>query len=467
MEKSHTIVVGIDFGTTYTAAAWADASNPAQIEIIQNWPTAGQIVGSQVPSEIAYHHNDRSTFSWGYCIGAHSHKIKWFKLCLELEQDVVELPFDLRPADVVYDFLSAIYKHIMATLHRRVDAAIMQKAVVCFALTVPAVWSDSARKKTQDAASKTGMQFAAIAPGTSQAANKTGIQPAPPPQTFSEPECAAIYALKDLDTIDSLRTKDRILVCDAGGGTVDIITYEILQVNPLSIAECTVGTGDYCGSTFIDRGFEDLFKRRMGSQYPLLPAVVRQQAVKNFEAVKIAFRDDPLQQIFYINLPGIGDIVEARVESGNFQISREEMRELFNPIIDRIVSLIATQIKAVLVINTILLVGGFGESEYLYQRLLSWTSGISTRILQPRKATTAIVRGAVIKGLEKAGFSKTKITRRVRRWYGVIVNESFVDSKHRLEDRCLNMDTGQVLAKNQIRWFIKRVSLQLHRRPSC
>lgn len=355
----------------------------------------------------------------------------------------------------------------MATLHRRVDAAIMQKAVVCFALTVPAMWSDSARKKTQDAASKTGMQYAAIAAGTSPAANKSGIQQPLPPQILSEPECAAIYALKDLDNIDSLRTKDRILVCDAGGGTVDIITYEILQVNPLSIAECTIGTGDYCGSTFIDRNFEDLFKRRMGLQYPLLSALVRQQAVKNFEAAKIAFRDDPLQQVFYINLPGIGDIVEARVESGNFQISREEMRELFNPIIDRIISLIATQIKAVSVINSILLVGGFGESEYLYQRLLSWTSGISTRLLQPREAATAIVRGAVTKGLETAGFSRTRITRRVRRSYGVIVNESFVDSKHRLEDRCLNMDTGQVLAKNQIRWFIKKVSLQLHQRLLC
>lgn len=228
-----------------------------------------------------------------------------------------------------------------------------------------------------------------------------------------------------------------------------------------------MGTGDYCGSTFIDRLFEDLFKRRMGSHYQRLSALVRQQAVKNFEAVKISFQDDPLQQVFYINLPGLGAIGEAGVLSGNFCILREEMRELFNPVIDRIISLIASQVTAVSVVNTILLVGGFGESEYLYQRLLSWSSGMSTRILQPRKASTAIVRGAVIKGLEKAGFSTARITRRVRRWYGVIVNESFVDGKNRLEDQCLNIDTGQVLAKNQIRWFIKKVSWQLHWRLLC
>lgn len=81
---------------------------------------------------------------------------------------MVELPFDLRSADIIHDFLSAIYKHIMATIHRRIDPAIMQKAVVSFVLTVPAIWSDSTRKKTQDAASKTGMQYAATAAGTSR-----------------------------------------------------------------------------------------------------------------------------------------------------------------------------------------------------------------------------------------------------------------------------------------------------------
>lgn len=355
---------------------------------------------------------------------------------------MIELPFDLSSADVIHDFLSAIYKHVMATLHRRVDRVVIQQAIVSFALTVPAIWSDLARKKIHDAATRAGME-----------------QPSPL-QIYSEPECAAVYALKDLDDIDSLRTNNRILVCDAGGGTVDVVTYEILQISPLTITECTVGTGDYCGSTFVDREFEDLFKRRM-RPYQSLSTLLTQQAVRNFEAAKVAFRDDPEQHDFYVNLPGVGDTEEARVHSGNFHISREEMRKLFDPVIDRIINLISRQIKAVSMINSILLVGGFGESEYLYQRLLDWTDGTLIRILQPCEASTAIVRGAVIKGLGKAGFSKTRITRRARRWYGVTVNESFVEGKHQAEDRFLNIDTGQVLAKNQIRWFIRKVKFHV------
>ena len=75
MTGLHKIVVGVDFGTTYSAVAWAESSNPTQIEIIKNWPTSGQLVGAQAPSEIAYADGDTSTFSWGYDISPRVRKV--------------------------------------------------------------------------------------------------------------------------------------------------------------------------------------------------------------------------------------------------------------------------------------------------------------------------------------------------------------------------------------------------------
>lgn len=75
MESPHKIIVSIDFGTTYTAVAWVDASNSNHIEIISNWPTAGQVVGSQVPTEIAYGYNEPTKFSWGYNINPNLQKV--------------------------------------------------------------------------------------------------------------------------------------------------------------------------------------------------------------------------------------------------------------------------------------------------------------------------------------------------------------------------------------------------------
>ena len=100
---------------------------------------------------------------------------------------------------------------------------------ISFVLSCPAVWSDAAKKKTEDAAVRAGM------------GNEHSLE------LLSEPESAAIYTLKNLENTHSqIKVHDRIVVCDAGGGTVDLISYDILQTQPnLRVAECAAGTGDH------------------------------------------------------------------------------------------------------------------------------------------------------------------------------------------------------------------------------
>ena len=100
---------------------------------------------------------------------------------------------------------------------------------ISFVLSCPAVWSDAAKKKTEDAAIRAGM------------GNEHSLE------LLSEPESAAIYTLKNLENTHSqIKVHDRIVVCDAGGGTVDLISYDILQTQPnLRVAECAAGTGDH------------------------------------------------------------------------------------------------------------------------------------------------------------------------------------------------------------------------------
>ena len=351
--------------------------------------------------------------------------------------------------DVVHDFLSAIYKHTMTTLYRRFPDGVMQITKVDFVLTVPAIWSDAAKSKVEDAASRAGMK------------NEHHLQ------LLSEPESAAVYTIKSLGEAHSpFKVNDRLVVCDAGGGTVDLIAYEIQQISPrLSVVECTAGTGDFCGATFIDRAFEDLFKGRMGHHYDNISFVNRQQTVKNFEGTKAAFRDDPGQATFYVNVPTVGTLEHARVFGGNFEITQDEMRSLFDPIIDQIIALIGAQVSKVsessYSVGTILLVGGFGESEYLYKRVNSWAGQKGIQVVQPRDAATSIVRGAVLRGLEpKEGPAKTGIVRRARRSYGVAMKESFIPGKHLECDAVFDEPSGEKLARNQVSWFIRKVGRQ-------
>lgn len=44
---------------------------------------------------------------------------------------------------------------------------------------------------------------------------------------------------------DSIQEKENVLVCDCGGGTVDITTYSIFTTKPLQFEELCVGAGAF------------------------------------------------------------------------------------------------------------------------------------------------------------------------------------------------------------------------------
>lgn len=72
---------------------------------------------------------------------------------------------------------------------------------------------------------------------------------------ISEPEAAALYALNALDP-HGLEIGETFIICDAGGGTVDLITYKISSLKPiLKLAEASPGSGSLCGASFLNRSF--------------------------------------------------------------------------------------------------------------------------------------------------------------------------------------------------------------------
>jgi len=83
---------------------------------------------------------------------------------------------------------------------------------------------------------------------------------------ISEPEAAAVYALDAMDP-DTINIGDTFVLCDAGGGTVDLISYTVLQLKPvLKISEATTGSGTLCGSSFLNRFFQRFLEDRLGKE---------------------------------------------------------------------------------------------------------------------------------------------------------------------------------------------------------
>lgn len=208
------------------------------------------------------------------------------------------------------------------------------------------------------------------------------------------------------------------MVCDAGGGTVDLISYEIKQTNPLRIEESAEGSGACCGAVMLNAEFEDLIRTKMGSAH--FAKLCREKskswlmALKYFEDyVKRNFDPTTLTD-FNIPFPGVPDNNQAGIEQGFLTLSFQEVADMFCPIINDIIDLVEGQIDKIRskgrLVAGVVLVGGFGQSGCLYKALkLKYTGQLGGRrinaqfeVLQPPNAWTAVVRGAVLRRVEGA-----------------------------------------------------------------
>lgn len=154
--------------------------------------------------------------------------------------------YDHDPEKLVTDYLTALRDHAEKVLRWKLPESALTSTPIEFMITTPAVWSESAQAKTRSCAQKAGMGVGAKL------------------QIISEPEAAAMYALDAMDP-HNIKIGDTFVLCDAGGGTVDLISYKVSALKPvLRIAEAAPGSGSACGSTFLNRIFQKYLKDKLG-----------------------------------------------------------------------------------------------------------------------------------------------------------------------------------------------------------
>ena len=125
---------------------------------------------------------------------------------------------------------------------------------------------------------------------TRKAAEKAGMGNAETLHIISEPEAAAMYALDAMDP-HGINVGDTFVLCDAGGGTVDLITYTVEALKPiLKLAEAVDGKGSLCGSSILNRRFQEWLENLLGKD-PNWDDDVIEVATKDFEdSIKRRFR---------------------------------------------------------------------------------------------------------------------------------------------------------------------------------
>ncbi|KAK6357987.1 hypothetical protein TWF730_007341 [Orbilia blumenaviensis] len=450
MERER-LIVAVDFGTTYSGIAFChwNQKELRDIDVVTSWSNNG--VAPKVPTEIRYVNGRDPRWGSEASLACERRQVansaiiyNRFKLLLDVKGgsglyqdgstslDEIKLPPNKSALNVSTDYLKLLYGELMEKILRRRLRDTLDLTPIHFIFTVPAIWGHQAQHATKLAAVRAGF--------SSRPSDKLSL--------VSEPEAAALFVLKAMHeanfsristgAVPSLAKGDTFVVCDAGGGTVDLISYEVEKVQPtFRLREAAVGTGAKCGSSYIDQAFIQLLRQKIGPKFDDDRIWNKKDfgqgsaLMKTFDSIKRSF-GQTTNDVWYIELPVDVEDDEANgISENELEFTAEELEELFEPVVQQVISLVNDQVKSVQNsgkgVSAIFLVGGFGESHYLYQSLVQWSDRQDPplTIINPQDSWSAIMKGAVVYALDPAIRS-----RRLRQHYGFECGVPFDHRKH-------------------------------------
>jgi hypothetical protein len=142
----------------------------------------------------------------------------------------------------------------------------------------------------------------------------------------------------------------------------------------LEVEESAISTGGKCGGTFVNRIFEKMIMTRIGPDSGLTD-MGKHQLMQQFELdAKRDFQDTgESDEAWYLPVAGARNNAAAGINRGSLKVTVADMKTAFDPVIDEIIGLVESQINGIKghenEVKAVILVGGFGGSRYLKQRL--------------------------------------------------------------------------------------------------
>ncbi|KAI7855560.1 hypothetical protein BDC45DRAFT_604795 [Circinella umbellata] len=479
-QSEYKVVIAYDFGTTYSGAAYAFThSTPTEVFDIQKWPHKAGNFFPKVPTLSVYPRGNQQQsyesprrqklLEWGHgakkaMLKPHAAKqnilLSHFKLHLDESLHRPPLENGLTPVQAVADYLAALHEHTLQELTRGF-AKNYHPDTFRYCLTVPALWSDRAKHMMRQAAIQAGL-----------------ITPSDPSDRLvliSEPEAAALYCEETMGDQVQLQDNDRIMICDAGGGTVDLIVFQVNfsdendNDNPgkrkRQLKEVTKGMGESCGSVFLDDRYHELLQSKLGAHVmsKIQPREMNDLMEQFIDSIKPEFDgvDD-----HYVTLPrsveldelpeSIHDYDDGCLDEGTIKLTAQELKQqVFDPVVERVLTLISQQYEQITdgQLNYLFLVGGFGSSNYLYQRIqqVFQDTKVNQIVCPAERAALAVVRGAAYYGVNP----QVVVSRISRRTYGINAGLPYDDKIDPPSTRIVRPD-GSVRCTSRFLPFVKK-----------
>ncbi|KAF8977671.1 hypothetical protein BGZ46_007223, partial [Entomortierella lignicola] len=393
------IVVGIDFGNTFTAVSYAHLNDGEMIDV--------------VPTVSLYKTDDsKSLVDWGSSALV-SYKrsksdrvlIRNYKLQLFDLDARGRLEHGLHLTDVFTQYIRHVHLHLIEEVNKS-QVLSAESISIHYCITIPQSWTLPTRELILRCYVEAGVI------SQTPAANMTVI---------TEAEAAATYCREHCAEFESLADRDVFMICDAGGLTTNVTTFRVDDsLGVRQFVRLSNSQDLDCGSAILDRNFKEFILQRLNG----LDVEAKPQRQKAFETLLEGFGDIKSQfdantkdEVKYLSVPMGLDVNELSptpswMEEEYMSLSGQDLCDIvFNPVVDKIQRLIREQSKIHPQCAALFLVGGFGANKYLHH-MLSLSAegntdarpgeGVIKKVLMVQKAELAVARGAVIYGLKSA-----------------------------------------------------------------
>ncbi|KAK3829885.1 MAG: hypothetical protein JOS17DRAFT_747898 [Linnemannia elongata] len=436
------IVVGIDFGNTFTGVSYAHQGDGEMIDVVK-WPRHLNAY-AKVPTVSLYKTNENKGMTdWGSsALAAYKRSkqdlilVRDYKLLLFDQNARGRLDNGLHLTDVLTQYLGSIHRHLMEEVNKsQVLAA--ESVPIHYCITVPQAWTLPTRELILRCYVEAGIILQT---------------PAPNMTVITEAEAAATYCRENCEEFESLKDGEIFMICDAGGLTTNVTVFRVDDaLGVRQFVRMSSSHAENCGSVMLDRKFRELILSKLSG----LDIDAKQQRQKAFETllegfgeIKSQFDAASSDEIKHISIPMGLDVKELQpvpewLEDEYMALTGQELCAfVFDPEVEKVLELIDKESKNHPVCAGLFMVGGFGANKYLLDKLVSSTNknmanggggtdskrsslvnglagsmsdmslngganghhspGIIKKVIMVKKAELAVARGAVIYGLKSA-----------------------------------------------------------------
>ncbi|XP_060563863.1 heat shock 70 kDa protein 12A-like [Ruditapes philippinarum] len=475
--SNHLVVAAIDFGTTYTGFAYSFKSDSTKI-VTSRWTGENVRTATEKAPTCVLLSPDKRFVAFGYeaeekykelleedAKNADGHYFfERFKMKL---YETKNLKLDTLITDAVgkelpaIDVFAVVITHIKEKVYKQLKSTYSgfnEDSDILWVLTVPAIWSESAKQFMRKAANEAGLKAENV-------------------RLILEPEAASLYCndkhlckvtLANGDNMaEKLPEGTQYIVADLGGGTADISVHEVLKSR--NLREIQRARGDALGGMMVDQEFLKFLEEIFGTDvFRLFSNKYRHHLMDiqlNFETKKrtlnLKSSDDIKIKLPISQLNGVlSELKEENVKNKIREFSKKAgfqslklitdklcfekviMEMFFENAKDGILKLLDEVLEKDKLTDKInlLMVGGFSESVYVQDVIKQKFPNLT--VLVPQDPSLSVLKGAVT-----VGHNPKTITERIARYtYGFSISRPFNDGRDPLDLKVLR--NGQKICKN-------------------